>query len=141
MTTINTNAEFVASLNEAQRDYFLGRLAEIQHQLQETMRQVSRGLSAISAFNQDALTVLALDTAPPRRVLFAGNTEYHYLTVPGSGRIKVSFRDGIAISMWESGRKDPWIQPLEGFKSFLKTGHAKELHCKLLEVDRRRRSR
>lgn len=142
MTTINSvNADFVASLNETQRNYFLGHLTEIQRQLQDARREVSRGLSTINALNQDALAVLALESAQPRRVLVAGNTEYHYATVPGSGRIKVSFHDGVAISMWESGHKDPWILPLDGFRSFLESGHAQELHRQLLGVDRRRRSR
>lgn len=140
MTMINTHVDFVASLTEAQRSYFLRHLAEVQRQLQDTVREISRGLSAVNAFNQSAIAVLAIDPSQRRKVLVAGNTEYRYSTVPGSGRIKVSFQDGREISMWEAGRKNPWVLPLEGFKSFMESGHAEELHRQLLIVDLRRRS-
>lgn len=140
MAMINTRAEFVASLDDSQRRYFLTHVAKPHHQLQDKLRQMLRELGKVTALNQDALTVLALDRPPRRRVLVVGSTQYRYTTVPGSGRIKVSFRDGPEIAMWEAGRDDPWVLPLHGFKWFLASGQAEELHRQLLMVDRRRRS-
>lgn len=48
MIPFNTDVDFVASLDKAQREYYLGRLSELQHQLQDALRNLSRGLSAVS---------------------------------------------------------------------------------------------
>lgn len=139
MIPFNTDAAFVVSLDKAQREYYLGRLAELQHQLQDALRDLSRGLSAVSTMNSEAFSLLSINFSKPLRTLSVDGIEYRFATLPGSGRIKLSCKNGVPIAMWEAGRKDPWVLPLEGFDSFLRTGHANALHQQLLAVDRRRR--
>lgn len=140
MTAFNTDADFVASLNHVQREYYLGRQAELQHQLQDTMRDLSRSLGMVGALHSDVLSLLSADSTALRRILTVDGTEYRYATVPGSERIRISFRNGVAIAMWEGRRKNPWVLPLEGYAAFQRTGHAKPLHRQLLDYDRRRRT-
>ena len=139
MTRFQSDTDFAASLDASQRDYFLGRIAEIQHQLQDAYRDLSRGLSAVSALNSDSMTLLSSDDSAGRRILVVGGTEYRFATVPGSGRIKLSSRGGLPIAMWEAGYKNPWVLPFEGFAAFLASGHAKAMHRLLAEADQRRR--
>lgn len=138
MTAFDSDTDFVASLGKAQRDYYLGRVAELQHQLQDVFRDLSRGLSAVSALNSDALSLLTSEDEKPRRILVVDGIEYRYSTLPGSSRIKVSSRHGIPIAMWDAGRGNPWVLPLEGFGAFQQSGHARALNRLLTDVDRRR---
>jgi len=139
MPVFNSDTDFVASLDKAQREYYLGRMAEWQHQLQDALQAMSRSLSVVSTWNSDTLSLLSSFSSKPRRVLIVKGVEYRYSTLPGSGRIKVSFGNGLPIAMWESGVKDPWVLPLGGFGAFQQSGHAQALHRLLLDVDRRRR--
>ncbi|KFN49787.1 hypothetical protein [Arenimonas composti] len=140
MTLFHSDAEFVASLKPAQRDYYLGRAAEIQQQLQDALREISRGLSAVSLLTQDFLALQSQDPEAPRRVLRAGDKEYRYATVPGSGRIRLLTGQGTEIGMWDPDRTDPWAIRYPAFTSFANSGNAAAIESQLRAVDRRRRS-
>ena len=140
MTTYNSDTDFIGSLNTKQREYYLERIAEQQHQLQDVLHRLSSSLSMVSAWNSDALALLSASSSRPRRVLTVHGIEYRYATVPGSARIRVSFRDGRPIAMWDGSLKDPWALQLEGFDAFQQSGHAETLHRQLLEIDRGRRA-
>jgi len=141
MATYNSDTDFVSGLNTEQREYYLNRVAEQQHQLQDVLHGLSRSLSMVSAWNSDALALLSASSSRPRRILTAHGIEYRYATVPGSAKIQVSFRDGRPIAMWDGSQKDPWAFQLEGFDAFKQSGHAETLHRQLLEIDRGRRAR
>ena len=57
MAGFQSDSEFIASLDKAQRDYFFDRFAGLQEQLQQSLRDLSRGLSTVAALNSDAMSV------------------------------------------------------------------------------------
>ena len=141
MATYNSDTDFIGSLNTEQREYYLNRVAEQQHQLQDLLHGLSRSLSMVSAWNSDSLALLSASSSKSRRILTAHGIEYRYATVPGCARIQVSFRDGRPMALWDGSQKDPWTFQLEGFDAFKQSGHAETLHRQLLEIDRGRRTR
>lgn len=140
MSAFLNDNEFAASLAPAQRDYFFGRLAEWQHQFQDSLRDLARGLSAISALNAESLTLLSADDSAPRRSLVVAGIEFRYATMPGIGRLKLSTAGGVPIAIWDGELRNPWFVPLEGYAAFLASGHAKAVHRLLYAVAARRRS-
>lgn len=52
-----SDSDFVASLDKAQRDYYVSRLAGMQERLQEALRDLSRGLGTVGALNAEAMSV------------------------------------------------------------------------------------
>lgn len=63
-----SDSDFIASLDKAQRDYFFSRFSGLQDGLQEALRDLSRGLGAVGALNSDAMSVrlAAADAAGSR---------------------------------------------------------------------------
>ncbi|MEN1941163.1 hypothetical protein WCE39_08720 [Luteimonas sp. MJ174] len=67
MMGFKSDSDFVASLDKAQRDYYVSRLAGLQERLQEALRDLSRGLGTVGALNADAMSVrLAASDAATR---------------------------------------------------------------------------
>ncbi len=52
------DTHFVASLSPTQSDYYFKRLQEQQKLFQATLRDLTRALSAVSAFNEEAQRLL-----------------------------------------------------------------------------------
>ena len=59
-TEIETDAQFLASLDRKQRRYFLEREAERKDRLQAALRDLSRGFGTVGSLHGEALSV-ALD--------------------------------------------------------------------------------
>lgn len=54
MTIYNDDTAFLASLDDAQRSYYLQRSAEARIRLQETLTHLSRGFGLVSALHGEA---------------------------------------------------------------------------------------
>lgn len=139
MKHFTNDSDFVASLDPGQGEYFLNRLAETQHQLQDLFRDLSRGIGAVASLSSDVLSLLSQQAGGARRVLTVQGTEYRYATVPGSARIKLSRPDGTAIAMWDASAEDPWVLRLEGFEAFERSGHGDAVDGGLRRIDGRRK--
>ncbi len=139
MKRFTNDSDFVASLDPGQGEYFLIRLAEAQHQVQDMFRDLSRGIGAVAGLNSDLLSLLSQQGGGARRVLTVQGTEYRHATVPGSARIRLSRLDGTAIAMWDASADDPWVLRLEGFEAFNRSGHASPIGGELRRIDKRRK--
>jgi hypothetical protein len=139
MKHFTNDSDFVASLDPSQGEYFLNRLAETQHQVQDIFRDLSRGIGAVAGLNSDLLSLLSEQPGGSRRVLTVKGTEYRYATVPGSARIKLIRPDGTAIAMWDGSTDDPWVLRLAGFEAFQLTGHADAVSADLGRIDNLRK--
>jgi hypothetical protein len=139
MKHFTNDSDFVASLDPRQGEYFLNRLAETQHQLQDLFRDLSRGIGAVASLSSDVLSLLSQQAGGSRRVLTVPGMEYRYATVPGSARIKLSRPDGTAIAMWDASAEDPWVLRLEGFEGFHRSGHAGPIDGEFRRIDKRRK--
>jgi len=136
-----SDTQFVESLDAAQRDYFLGRLAGIQQSLQDMLRHLSRGLGPLASLNGGFLALLPSDALAAQRLISVSGTVYRVESIPGSGRLKLSTFDGIPISMWDGAQSQPWVHPFEMFAAFKRAGHASAAHKALVTWDKRRRGK
>lgn len=57
MAEIQTDADFVASLNARQRRYFLAREQDSERRLQRALLEIGRGLSAVSELHGQSVAV------------------------------------------------------------------------------------
>lgn len=156
MMTYNTDSapdtNFFASLDPAQRAWLSGRLMPLAAGLQALLRGLDAGAAimpaASAAHVSGPVSASGADRPAPSHVrkrrwppaLVVDGVEYHYRTLPGSGRIALCAADGAPIAMWSAGVDGPWVLPMAGFQAFLDSGQAPVVHQWLLQVDRERRS-
>jgi len=68
-----------------------------------------------------------------------GNQTYSLTTNVGSGRVRVGYREGPLIAVWDPVLRNPWVVSYEGFDSFLRGGHMWQLLEYLKKLDLKRR--
>ena len=141
MKTFTSDTQFVDSLDAAQRDYFLGRMAGIQQSLQGMLRHVGGGMGPLASLNGDLLALLPSEALGAHRLINVSGTTYQVSSVPGSGRLKLSTVHGEPVSMWDGKSPQPWVHPFEGFAAFQRAGHANGAHEALRGLDKRRRAK
>ena len=141
MKPFTSDTQFVESLDAAQRDYFLGRLAGIQQSLQDMLRHLARGTGPLASLNGDLLALLPSEALAAHRLINVSGTVYQVSSVPGSGRLKLSTVQGEPVSMWDGSSPQPWVHPFEGFAAFQRAGHANAAHEAMLGIDKRRRTK
>ena len=140
MKPFTSDTQFVDSLDAAQRDYFLGRMAGIQQSLQDMLRHLGRGIGPLAALNGDLLALLPSEALAAQGLISVSSTVYRVASVPGSGRLKLSTFHGEPISMWDGSSPQPWVHPFDGFAAFQRVGHADGAHKVLLRIDNQRRT-
>lgn len=138
MKPFTSDTQFVDSLDAAQRDYFLGRMAGIQQTLQDMLRHLSRGIGLLAGLNGDLLALLPSEALAAQGMISVSGTVYRVASIPGSGRLKLSTFHGEPISMWDGSSPQPWVHPFDGFAAFQRAGHASAAHEAMLGIDKRR---
>ncbi|PRH81309.1 hypothetical protein C6N40_13300 [Arenimonas caeni] len=141
MKPFTSDTQFVESLDAAQREYFLGRLAGIQQSLQDMLRHLARGMGPLASLNGDFLALLPSDALAAQGLISVSATVYRVQSIPGSGRLKLSTFDDTPISMWDGTSSLPWVHPFEGFAAFKRARHADGAHKALIQWDKRRRGK
>lgn len=147
MNDIISGTGALAQPDTEQRELLAAKAQELWQQLDRTMAALGYGALAGFVFREapDAEYGLGqcgdpvLQAACFEPDFTIEGVRYRTRSIAGSGVIRLFYEDGTEIVRSFPSNANPWWTPCEGFERFMQSGHAAEMHRRLLVYDLWRR--